>query len=52
MSFQILLKRLLQIATSNGSFEGLNNAIDGTCRSNNMRIVIKVLGKFIMGKKY
>ncbi len=30
------------ISTSNGLFSGLNNAQDGTCKSNNMKIIIRV----------
>ena len=50
LKFFILKLKLL--ATSNGTLNGLNNTEGGACKANNMKIVIRVLGKiFIFSNK-
>jgi len=33
------------ISTSNGTLNGLNNTVGGTCQKDNMKMIIRVLGK-------
>ena len=38
---------MLLIATSNSTYNGMNNTNGGTCLTNNMKIIVRVSGLFI-----